>query len=201
MIPFPLWSPEWWITVALCGLGAVALLWLLCRNSLLLQQIVWPPIIEGGHHTSKRWKEVRDARLKRSSGRCVICGAKGEKTWHLFSVQRRGWGWRIIAARSTSRKPPVHETLYAWVRNNSPVPKRYLWIMCPTHHNALHAFDKWLVPWDKRNRLLPFTSVMYRGGWYSIYLSVLAALGIGALWFFRPDVARHLATIAGGMIR
>lgn len=201
MIPFPLWSPEWWTFVALCVLGAVALLWLLARNSLLLQQIVWPPIIEGGHHTSKRWKTVSADRLKHSSGRCVICGCHGDKTWHLFSIERKGWGWRIIALRSTGKKPPIHETIYAWVRTNRPVPKRYLWVMCPTHHQKLHRFDKWLLPWDRRNRFLWVTSLMFRSYWYALYLCVLGGLGFTGLWWRRPDIARHLVAVAGGFIR
>lgn len=201
MIPFPLWSPEWWTVVALCALGVVALLWLLCRNSLLLQQIVWPPIIEGGHHTSKRWKTVADTHRKRTSGRCVICGCHGDRTWHLFSVERKGWGFRIISLRSTARKNPVHELIYSWIRTEGRVPRRWLKNMCTTHHTALHRFDKRLFPNDQRNRWLWLSSWLYFAGWYARYGAVIGVPAIGALWFFRPDVARHLVTFAEGIIR
>ena len=187
----------WWILGAIGAVLLVHLLWrwrevIVGKLPLLLQQILFPPIIDAGHHTTKRWHTVRDTRLKHSSGRCCICGALGEKTWHLFSIRRRGWRWEVIAARSTSRKPPVHEVLYSWVRKSGQPPKRWLWVMCPTHHAALHAFDKWLFGWwtngEPRNRFLWLSSLLYRFGWYVAYSVPLLALAVGALWWWQPEL-------------
>lgn len=191
----PAWSTEWWAFVAVCAVVAVVVLWLLASHSLLLQQIIWPPLIDGGHYQSKRWKTVRDTRLKQSRhGRCIICGCQGEKTWHLFSVQRRGWGWRIISLRSTARALQVHELVYAYTRHSGSVPKRYLWLMCPTHHAALHNLDKALMGWDRRNRLLWLTSLVYRSAWYGAYGVVLSAVVLVALLIWRPDVVHHIVS-------
>lgn len=142
---------------------------------MLLQTILWPPIVEGGHHVSDRWKRVRNDYFDRHPhARCRVCGCQGEKTWHLFSVQRRGWSWRIIAARSTVKKLHLHELSYVYVRNHRPVPDRWLMPLCPTHHTKLHRFDKRLFPWDRRNRLLWLTTVLYvYVRWWGLYALVL----------------------------
>jgi hypothetical protein len=196
-----LWSLEWWIVMSLAPILISIALWWLCSRSLLLQQIFWPPIVEGGHHTSKRWSKVKSDRLRNSNGRCAICGCRGDRTWHLFSIERKGWRFRIIAARATSRKPPVHELLYAWLRSNGPVPKRWLWILCTTHHNALHRFDKWLLPWDRRNRWLWLTSLLYLGGWYVAYLTGLTGIVGTALYFMHPDLLDQVVNVVASVIR
>jgi len=200
-IPFPTWSPEWWATASLGGLITVAVLWWLASRSLLLQQILWPPIIEGGHHTSKRYKAVVDNHRKRTSGRCVICGCHGDRTWHLFSIERRGWGFRIIAGRSTARKNAVHELLYSWVRSDGRVPRRWLKNMCTTHHTALHRFDKRLFPNDQRNRWLWLSSLLYIGGWWALYGTIAGGLSLAGLWWFRPDLTHRIVTVVASAIR
>lgn len=201
-LPFPVGTLEWWVAVAGLTAVGVSVLWWLCSHSLLLQQVIWPPIIEGGHHTSKRWTAEKNARYKTNPhSRCVICGCQGEKTWHLFSVRRKGWRWQIIAARSTSKALHLHETLYSYVRGKTHLPRRYGWMMCPTHHSALHAFDKWLLPWDRRNRFLWFTSLVYLAGWYLLYLVTVGAPAAVALYVFKPELAHRIVGTVTQAIR
>jgi hypothetical protein len=142
---------------------------------LLLYTIFWnPPIDQRGHHVSKQWNAIKsDYRKRHPSMRCRVSGAKGEATVHVLSFRRKGWLPYPMILKVERRPNPLHELTYAYKQHPQLLTDRWLMYLTKAHHERLHRLDKWLFPWDQRNRFLWLTSLLYVGSWWLLYLSAL----------------------------
>lgn len=139
---------------------------------LLLRTILWPPVIDQqGYHTSDQWAERRRQYWKdHPKARCRVSFVKAEKTVIVLGFRRAGFFWRPVVMRTETARLHLHELIYP-PHGRYHVPSMWLMPLAPSVHTRLHRFDRWLFPWDHRNRLLWLSTLLYV---YGRYLPVLA---------------------------
>lgn len=162
--------------LVLVGAGLFVLfVWQPC----LLRQIVAPPIIDRGYHTSKQWTQRRDRYwAEHPRARCCVTFRRESRSFTVLSFERGVVLWKPVLFKTRVGKLALHEAVYPSSRR-SHISDFWLFPMTPEAHRKLHQFDRALWPaltlglWkDRRNRLLWLSTLLYVYGRYALVVLV-----------------------------